>query len=129
VPLAVVVPGLARFRAHAGSRRRTEGGSAFSKAGLSEHHASAGASMSLGKAARARARSWSASAASDLTSMRMASRSSVSATARPAGVARSCVAMKLSMVLACSRGARWRASRQWASEALSWAGQSAGSGM
>ena len=112
MPLKAV---LARLLAHAGLRRRTDGGSARSSAGRIDHHASPGGkASSLGKAARAAPRSWPASSsASDLTSMRMASRSSVAATACAVGLpARSCVAMKLSMVCAYSLGERRRASRQ-----------------
>ncbi len=93
---------------------KSDGGRASSSAGRIVHHASGTSRASRrGKAARAAAREWPGSeTALDLTSMRIASRSRVTAMACAVGLLASWVSMKLSMACAYSPGERLRVSRQ-----------------
>ncbi len=110
VPLAC----LARFLDQASSWRRREGGRFSSRAGLILPHGSGTSRASRrGKAARLAARLWPGSeTALDLTSMRIASLSRVTAMACAVGLAGSWVSMKLPMACAYLAGERLSVSRQ-----------------
>ena len=107
---------MARLRAMAGSSWRIDGGRACSRAGRSWFQAAGmleHAPMLSGKHIRERTRSWAwASVASDLTRMRIASRSRRAAKAWHAGLFGSCEAIKRLIAEMPSAGRRVRRKRR-----------------